>query len=292
MTHVAICVATFGRPDLLRPCLTSIIESVVCVTRYRVTIIVVDNHESVAVEPLLRDLSGVHDLELVLCHEPRPGIPFARNKALVEALARDADFIAFIDDDEVVDREWFDQIMSAVDQGGVDVVSGAVFIKDNRLIPKYPKRPTERDRAETDNVVFRSWLARALRFDESFAYCGGSDNLFFRQAYELGARIRTCESAIVTESLSPARRSWIWRIRRQWRYGIVSTMIEKRLQRGRRPVQILIMGMIQMPLGVAQWLTDLVLGRELGMRGLDRFVRGAGMLAGLAGLRYDEYKRG
>jgi glycosyltransferase involved in cell wall biosynthesis len=291
MTHVAICVATFGRPDLLRPCLTSIIESVVCVTRYRVTIIVVDNHESVAVEPLLRDLSGVHDLELVLCHEPRPGIPFARNKALVEALARDADFIAFIDDDEVADCEWFDQIMTTVDQDGVDVVSGVVFLKGDRLIPKYPKRSAERDRAETDNVVFRSWLARALRFDESFAYCGGSDNLFFRQAYELGARIRTCESAIVTESLPPARRSWIWRVKRQWRYGIVSTMIEKRLQRGRKPAQIWLLGIIQMPLGFAQWLIEFLLRRELGMRGLDRFVRGAGMLAGLVGLRYDEYKR-
>ena len=292
MTHVAICVATFGRPDMLRACLTSIIESVARVTRYRATIIVVDNHEVAVVAPVLSALAGAHDLEFVMCHEPRAGIPFARNKALSEALARRADFIAFIDDDELVDREWFDQIMSAVDQDGIDVVSGTVFLKGDRLIAKYPKRPVERDRAETDNVVFRSWLARALQFDESLAHCGGSDNLFFRQAYELGARIRTCEQAIVTEDLPPERRTAKWRVRRQWRYGIVSTMIERRLRRGRKPTQIFLLGISQMPLGVAQWLVELTLGREFGMRGLDRVVRGAGMLAGLVGVRYDEYQRG
>lgn len=292
MKSVVVCVATFGRPALLRDCLLSIFESVVGVSGYRTTVLVVDNNAEDISDSIVTSLPSSDSVEWAVCHEPQPGIPFARNRALIESIARRADFIGFIDDDEVVDRRWFEEIMLAVDRPGVDVVSGAVFFKTDPLTSKYSSRPTCRDRAETDNVMFKSWIADRLRFDTAFAFCGGSDNLFFRQAFELGARIVSCDTAIAVESVPIERQSMAWRIRRQWRYGIVSTMIEKKLQHGRSVSLMAVVGMLQVPIGLLQFLVGTLRGRETALRGVDRLVRGVGTLAGLVGVRYDEYKRG
>ncbi len=291
MKRVVVCVATFGRPALLRDCLLSIFESVAGVSGYRTTILVVDNNVDAISESIVASLPSSDSVEWAVCHEPQPGIPFARNRALIESIERRADFIGFIDDDEVVDRRWFEEIMLAVDRPGIDVVSGAVFFKTEPLTSKYSSRPICRDRAETDNVMFKSWIADRLRFDTEFAFCGGSDNLFFRQAFELGAAIRTCESAIAIEVVSTERRSLGWRVRRQWRYGIVSTMIEKKLQRGRSVFLMTAFGMLQIPIGLLQFLVGALGSGDTALHGVDRLVRGVGTLAGLIGVRYDEYKR-
>lgn len=69
-------------------------------------------------------------------------------------------------------------------------------------------------------------------------------------------------------------------------------MIEKKLQRGRSVSLMTAVGMLQIPLGLLQALFGIVGGRETALRGFDRLVRGVGMLAGLMGVRFDEYKRG
>ncbi len=291
MKRVVVCVATFSRPTLLRDCLLSIFESVVGVTGYRTTILVVDNNAEAISDSIMASLPSADSIEWMVCHEPQPGIPFARNRALIESIERRADFIGFIDDDEVVDRRWFEEIVFAIDHPEVDIVSGVVVPETRRMISGVISRPRLRDRAETGNVIFKAWIADRLRFDTSLAFCGGSDTLFFRQAFELGARIVSCDTAIAVESVPIERQSIGWRIRRQWRYGIVSTMIEKKLQRGRSVFLMTAVGVLQIPIGLLQLLVGALDSRETALRGVDRLVRGVGTLAGLIGVRYDEYKR-
>jgi GT2 family glycosyltransferase len=97
LPSLAIAVCTHDRPALLRRCLASLVA--LADGRGPIELLVVDNAPSndetwklVAASPGVR----------YVC-EPRPGLDFARNRAVAEARG---ELLAFVDDDVVVDREW------------------------------------------------------------------------------------------------------------------------------------------------------------------------------------------
>jgi succinoglycan biosynthesis protein ExoM len=63
--------------------------------------------------------------------EPRRGISYARNTCL-DHVARDAEFFAMIDDDEVPELDWLEQLLCAQARAGADVVRGPV-------VPDFPE---------------------------------------------------------------------------------------------------------------------------------------------------------
>lgn len=89
---VAVC--TRGRPDVLEDCLRSLLE-----LGGSFELLVIDNDPpDDATERLASSLPQVRYVR-----EPLPGLDFARNRALAEATG---EFLAFLDDDVVVDRGW------------------------------------------------------------------------------------------------------------------------------------------------------------------------------------------
>jgi GT2 family glycosyltransferase len=93
---LAIC--TRDRPELLGACLASILRVQEAAPR-RFQVMVVDNAPSTpATRDLVASLEGVRYVR-----EPRPGLDFARNRALAEVRSK---FVAFVDDDAVLDRGW------------------------------------------------------------------------------------------------------------------------------------------------------------------------------------------
>ena len=72
-----------------------------------VTLVVIDNNPDTAGRSHRRARSATPPhFPVVVIHEPEPGIPHARNRGLIEALARSADWIVCIDDDEIADPDW------------------------------------------------------------------------------------------------------------------------------------------------------------------------------------------
>ena len=59
--------------------------------------------------------------------EKRQGISYARNKALQEAFDWGADAIAFIDDDEVAEPNWLDELLAVQRSSGAEGVCGPVL---------------------------------------------------------------------------------------------------------------------------------------------------------------------
>jgi GT2 family glycosyltransferase len=101
---IAIC--THGRPDALARCLRSL-ESVGAIPGNQdLRVMVIDNAppDSHTAE-LVRTFPGV-----VYIVEPKPGLDFARNRAVQEAAG---ELIAFLDDDVVVDPRWLDGLREA-----------------------------------------------------------------------------------------------------------------------------------------------------------------------------------
>jgi GT2 family glycosyltransferase len=98
MPSLTVAVCTRNRPVELRRSLASIVE--VCREAVgNVELLVVDNApENDLTEETVREFPGVR-----YTVEPRPGLSFARNCATEQS---SSEYIAYIDDDAVLDREW------------------------------------------------------------------------------------------------------------------------------------------------------------------------------------------
>ena len=97
---VAIC--THDRPDALARCLRALAHVVTDEVR---EVLVVDNAPSDGRTRAVAEAAGVR-----YALEPRPGLDFARNRALAEA---EGELLTFFDDDTVVDRGWLDGLRAA-----------------------------------------------------------------------------------------------------------------------------------------------------------------------------------
>jgi len=104
---VAIC--TRDHPSDLNHCLGSLVALQAGEDGRRFEILVVDNSPS---DGQTRELvSSLPPVKYVM--EPKPGLNFARNRALKESTG---EMIAFVDDDVTVDRHWLDGLRRAIAQ--------------------------------------------------------------------------------------------------------------------------------------------------------------------------------
>jgi GT2 family glycosyltransferase len=103
---IAIC--TKDRPDLLMRCLKSLreLEPLTSVPAYSVEILVIDNAPT---DNRTRELVASLPHVRYSC-EPKPGLDFARNRAVREA---NGELLAFLDDDVTADRYWLAGLMEA-----------------------------------------------------------------------------------------------------------------------------------------------------------------------------------
>jgi glycosyltransferase involved in cell wall biosynthesis len=101
---VAVC--THGRPDTLKRCLDSLQELGITRAPGAIQVLVIDNAPpDNRTAELVRQYSGV-----TYVYEPKPGLDFARNRALCEA---SGELLAFLDDDVVIDRSWLQGLREA-----------------------------------------------------------------------------------------------------------------------------------------------------------------------------------
>ena len=171
---VAVCALTFRRPRGL----ASLLESLAALDDpgpdYRVRIVIIDNDPEQSARQAVEGAATSMPWEIVYAAEDRRGIPFGRNRAVT--MAGDADFVAFLDDDEIACREWLAELLRVQRSTAADVVTGTV-------LPAF----------ETDPPT---WMVE-----------GG---FFERRRYPTGhrlgyARTRTC-SSLLRSSRRPGRR--------------------------------------------------------------------------------------
>lgn len=159
------------------------------------------------------------DVEHYYQCEPEMGIPFARNRSIEMCLANHADWMAFIDDDEVLSDGWIDAMFRAANSLEADALTGPVL----SVLPIDPPVWWEKPRADTrphgesldtaatnNTLIDCRWLRTggpALRFDTSLRFTGGSDTEFFYRLTDLGGKLKWVADAIVTETVSDARMS-------------------------------------------------------------------------------------
>jgi succinoglycan biosynthesis protein ExoM len=298
--RVGICIPTFKRPRLLRQLLEGLRELTFRKTPApEITVVVVDNDVERSAEDTCRSirLPG----QTLYAVESCRGIAQARNRAIREA--GDVDFVAFIDDDEIPAPDWLDELLTAQAAFAADVVCGLVVPQFAAGVPDWVKTGGFFDRpipaagqtpetCRTGNVlIHRNVFARLGAFDEQFALTGGEDTEFFLRVRSAGFAIASSDAAIVHEVVPAARASLSSMLRRAYQSGnswvLCESSFDHRLStRYLRAVKAC--GRILQ--GAFSACFSPLFGWAAFARSLRNLCLGAGMLAGLAGQRYQAYQ--
>lgn len=300
--HIAVCALTFRRNEGIHALLHSLAEIELPGEGITVEVVVVDNDEEGSAEPVVATARESLPWPVRYEIEPRRGIPFGRNRAV--AAAPDADLIVFIDDDEVPEPGWLRELVRVQQATGADVVTGQV-------VPAFPEPPprwalrgrfferpryatgTAIDYARTANVLVRAPLLRDPwpPFAEWLGLTGADDTHFFMRVHLAGARIVWADEAIVVESIPGSRVSARWLVRRAYRRGNTLSLCLRDLadtwpRRAKRLAAVL----WHVTAGVAQLPTALVRGKAGWVAAAQRVAHGVGLLTGLLGSQYEEYR--
>lgn len=301
---VSLCVATFGRPEGLDRLARSLARLKPSEFRVALELNVVDNDPDGSAEPVCSKLRSEVRFPINYHIEPRRGIPYARNRS-VAMIAPEADFAVFVDDDETVEPDWLEQLLRVQRENDADVVSGPVlprflstpspWMVKGRFFEHDRHQTGDRiDRAYTNNTLVRVEVLRRMapQFDERMVLSGGSDKQFFRRVREAGYRMVWANDAIVYEWVPESRMTGRWILQRAFRYGITTPLIERSVRPGWGLVaRTFAMGCYRVCKGLLLLPVTLPWGRHLSLTCLRHICYGVGMLAGLFGMRYGEYRQ-
>ncbi|MCH7884181.1 MAG: glycosyltransferase family 2 protein [Planctomycetes bacterium] len=301
---LAVCIITYKRPNGLMRVLKGIGAQRFSDQRPDIRVVVVDNDETGSAGATCDAVRPDFAWALECSIEPRRGIPFARNTAIARA-GDDVDYVAFIDDDEVPDPNWLDELLRVMKQYQADVVAGPVVPHFMEEPPAWVVKgkfydrqrwPTGEvlDRAFTGNILFRRevFAGMGVLFDERMSLTGSSDSHFLQRVHRAGFRIVWADQALATEWVPPSRVGTRWILRRSFRVGTTTAFIMFDLHsmvKGR--ALVLASGCYHFFFGTVFLGVGWIRGRAGLVKSLREFCYGAGMLLGLLGTRYQEYRR-
>jgi len=215
---------------MFQRCLDALLHQEVPGGSFKLQLLIVDNSADGGERQSVAAKQG-GPIPLTYIHETAAGIPNARNAALDAAVNLAANWIVFIDDDEIAPRGWIARLHALALHHKADVVSGRVaqFSTSGEAQSgaeqwsPSPSFGTARLRrtCPTSNVIFRASLVAgtsALRFDETMRF-GGSDVEFFMRAGQRGARIVHVKDATVFEEYPAERKTFSYACKRAFRVG-------------------------------------------------------------------------
>lgn len=323
MLSLAVCACTYRRPGGLRRLLDGLAAQTfngfssglgACP---QLKIIIADNEGNAQVKDLCQTFQASSKTPVIYVHEPQQGISYARN-ACLDHLPTDCDFFALIDDDEVPEPDWLDQLLLAQSKTKADVVQGRVVPHFEEPVPRWiaeggffavPRRGhgvelpqiddlTPLDRSISGNVLVRAEPVRAhgLRFAGAFALSGGSDTLFFRTMHALGCRIVYAANAVVAEHVPASRANLGYLMKVRFKTGNSAARIDAEMAKAAaseiagRTVRAAAGDIL---LGLRRILKSLLTGKWQADRlaiGALRMAYGAGYIAAALGYRYQHYK--
>ena len=217
---VDVCVCTYRRASLART-LASIDAQVGVAGAVR--ILVADNDETPSAKPLVDGGGGRWPRTYI--HAPARNISIARN-ALLDAST--ADFIAWIDDDEIADPTWLCSLLASI--GDHDAAFGPVRAVYPSNAPDWILKSDLHSTSAvvtrqgvvtgyTSNALVRRAAAGPERFLEALGRSGGEDTEFFTRLYGQGRRYVAAPEASVSEPTAADRLTLKWLTQRAFRAG-------------------------------------------------------------------------
>lgn len=291
-----ISIATYKRPEGLARLLDSL--EVALSGRTNFNIVVVDNDPQGTGEEAAKQ----SPLRVTYVIEEEPGIASARNRGLTFFTA-DHRGIIFVDDDEWVEPDWFENLTRHSENSDAGVVQGPVitllpsdapeWITQGGFYQRKSRKTGEQlESAATNNTLLTrdAWLsAGSPVFDTAFSSTGGSDWDLFWGIRKSGVRIEYCEDAIVSEDVPPSRMGKKWLRQRYIRNGIVGIRVCKK--HGDLVLPYIFRALAVGAVGLAQIALSTLRGQGPQAVPMSRALVSWGKISGLFGQRIHEYKR-
>ena len=305
---VSVCICTCNRPELLHRLLRSLRHiELGSLEAEDVELVVVDNNPTGEAREICRTVSSDLPVRLHFAEERQRGIPFARNRAVHEALDRGADWIAFIDDDDVPEPDWLLELLRKQQQSAADLVCG-VWRWDlgadasNWALdtPMFKQLKVDRRKRgippwmATCNVLigrrtFERLGSRGPVFSPEFGFLGCDDTDFFIRASRDGARVAVAEKSIINRYWQDLRLTLRGMLRHGFRHGNSLVHIAKKhdppagLRKTRsKAMKKLSSSILLFPVSV--------FSKKLRARRLYDASYGLGMLYAFSGRQFDFYR--
>lgn len=255
---VAVCIATFSRPEQLRLLLDDLTGQSFAPgwAPAELLIVVADNALEGSAKPVVDAYEEASPHTVVYVHEPQRGVVHARNASVREARRLGADWCAFIDDDERPVATWLSCLLETARQTGASAVAGPVPERFSYTPPAwyvaagfdepetYPTGSTVQRFGVGNLVVSMAALedvaslapgpSSTAYFDVRFNSTGGEDLFLGEQLKRTGHRMVWCDEAVATTDVPSNRVQVRWVMKRQFNaYRNYSRAL--RLANGRQP---------------------------------------------------------
>lgn len=238
--NIAICIATYKRPVLLRELLVSI-QNTLLPEGSTVSIRIVDNDDNQSAADTVENFAQQNTKfqKIDYLTEPRQNIAYARNRAVDLG---HADVFIFVDDDETVHDDWLVQLWNTYQTHQPAALFGPVKEKlitssdqdwkQHFFSKSTPEtgthltwQSTRTSNTLVDGKVF--YANEPLRFDPSFGVSGGSDSHLFARLQQQGGVLMSCQEAVVEEVVPAERATFQWLCKRWYRNGLIYERISK-----------------------------------------------------------------
>ncbi len=227
---IAVMIPTLRRPESLARALNSILDQVEAALLIR-EIVVVDNSPEASARDTVMAIQAAATVPIRFVHVPAPGVATARNAGLKDM---DADYVAFLDDDEEAAPDWLARLYAAHRRYEADVtfspVQGRIPDRDHwacDYLERFFSRvgPKESGLSQTVYGCGASMMTRATAlkgptpFDVEADEVGGEDDRLFTQLRREGRRFAWAADATVIEHAPAARANLRYTLRRAVSYG-------------------------------------------------------------------------
>ena len=306
MAKFVVAICTVKRPQMLAAALKSLIN-LDAPKGSEVSVLIVENDLMPSSESVISEMRMLSPFQLHYCLESEIGIPFARNRALSEAIAIGADWIAMIDDDELASRDWLTTLYNGCLRFDADVATGPIDQISEGTAPHWWKPVADsrnvtgefRQDAYTNNVLFDVRIVKQnnLKFDRRFIH-GAEDIDFFRRAAKQGVRIVSIAEARVVEIVPLSRLSLKRYLQRNYTVAASNSFLRAvhygpaRAAMDRLPgiVRRFFVGITLVVAGIGIWPFARTAGERVAVKGASGIAKALGSLSGLIGKSANYYE--
>lgn len=267
--------------------------------------IVVDNRPGTGVALVLDQVRTSLPVPAELVEEPVPGIPQARNRAVAAALARGADLLAFVDDDDLPEPDWLARLLEVQAASDADIVYGGARHPPDAPIPGWLRRlehfrPHALDPsgtagvprgASTCNVLLSARLLRRLAAQgEVFRtrLSSGEDLDLFQRASRMGCTSAVAAASRVVLGWEPSRYTLRGLVHRRFDRGLAHS--HRSLQQGEEIARVRAQARHRL-IRAARKLPRRLASREAAVTQLLRLAEHAGEVLASFGFRTRYYGR-
>jgi succinoglycan biosynthesis protein ExoM len=231
MASIDICICTFRRPFL-----ETTLKSIAAMDAggHTIRLVIADNDHTPSARDLVERMRETFPFPITYVHAPQANICIARNACLDHAAA---DFVAFVDDDEVVSPGWIAALVDQAEKSGASAVLGPVRAVYGSDAPRWMERGDFHSTLPvfvkgtirtgySCNVLIR-WAEpfKQMRFDLALGKSGGEDTAYFYEMTARGGTIDYAPDALVEEPVPADRATMNWLVRRRLRFGQTHGML-------------------------------------------------------------------